>query len=584
MQLTPMMKAKKRFLLGCFGTGILLFLLLYGPLPLDVTYDAWILNNYIETDIVQRYAGWLAYRASETFFPLTFSTLIHYPLGSYASLADGMPFFMVLFKLLSPILPETFQFCGIVVCLNMALQMLCAACLLSLFTSSKWQVYLGSLVFCLSPVLIERMFRHTSLSFHWLILLAIYYYIRGRRALGSSGNGFGSSGICIAIAFLLLCVGSVWLHLYFTPILLGFFLAYLLGIALGAQGIAGHSKAFLGQLALFAATLALCVGSGAVLGIFDMGVGNTSGYGTMGMNLNALFNPVSIDSEYWVEGKGLQDWSAFLPVRALALDNLESFNYLGLGVLGALLCLGVVIVWRVCCAPQRTLGVLGGLLRRHLFLVLFLSFSTVFAISNTVCAFGYVLFTIPLPDAILSICSAFRASGRLFWGVNYMLVLVAVLGVFALAKCRPRLGLLSLVLLVVVQAVDLSPALIAKHQSTATRVEYVSAVQTEVYLAALGDSDTVFYLEITDDRALCACLLKEGIANNLFLISRDDYGVAEMQAEIDAVTQDLLAGESPYANCTYVTSDLAFVETLIALDSGVSVIMVEDVYLLRFAT
>lgn len=578
MQSTLTMKAKKRFLLGCFGTGILLFLLLYGPLSLDVTYDAWILNNYIETDIIQRYAGWLAYRASETFFPLTFSTFIHYPLGSYASLADGMPFFMVLFKLLSPILPETFQFCGLVVCLNMALQMLCAALLLSLFSSSKWQVYLGSLVFCLSPILIERMFRHTSLSFHWLILLAIYYYIRGRRAFGGNSGG---GGIGIALAFLLLGVGSVWLHLYFTPMMLGFFLAYLLGVA--GQGIASHRKTFCGQVALFAATIALCVGSGALLGIFDMGVGNTSGYGTMGMNLNALFNPVSLDSEWWVEGKGLQDWSAFLPVRALALNNLESFNYLGLGVLLALLGLGMVVFWRVFRAPKQTIAALWGILRRHLFLALFLAFSTVFAVSNTVCAFSYTLFTIPLPDAILSICSAFRASGRLFWSVNYMLVLAAVLGVFALAKRRPRLGMAALVLLLLVQAVDLSPALLAKHQSIAERVEYVSAAETDSYIAALGDSEVVFYLEITDERALCASLLKEGIANNLFLISRDDYGVAEMQAEIDAVTQALLAGESPYANCTYVTSDLALVESLIALDNGISVVMVGDVYLLRFA-
>ena len=159
--------------------GAAILVLIYGTLPLDVTYDSWIFNNYIETDIVQRYAGWLAYRNSSTVLPFTFSDVIAWPFGDYTSLTDGMPLIILIFKLLNPILPFVFQFCGIVCLFNMMMQAVCGAKLISLFTQDKLQQFIGSMIFCFSPVLIERFFRHTSLSFHWLILLAAYLYFSG---------------------------------------------------------------------------------------------------------------------------------------------------------------------------------------------------------------------------------------------------------------------------------------------------------------------------------------------------------------------------------------------------------------------
>ena len=49
-----------------------------------------------------------------------------------------------------------------------------------------------------------------------------------------------------------------------------------------------------------------------------------------------------LDADWWVPGKGRMDWSLFLPPRALAENNLESFNYLGIGVLIGLCAAGLL--------------------------------------------------------------------------------------------------------------------------------------------------------------------------------------------------------------------------------------------------
>ena len=50
--------------------GAAAFLLIYGVRPLNVCDDSWIWSGYVDRYIVQHYAGWVAYRASETSFPL----------------------------------------------------------------------------------------------------------------------------------------------------------------------------------------------------------------------------------------------------------------------------------------------------------------------------------------------------------------------------------------------------------------------------------------------------------------------------------------------------------------------------------
>lgn len=534
-------KARRKEGWLCLWAGLLgfcLFWLVYGLRPLNPTYDAWIFNNYIETDIVQAYSGWLAYRAAPGLLPLTWSPLIQFPFGSYTSLADSIPLMEVVCKLLSPLLPATFQYFGLLCAASLMLQSICAALLLRLFTEDKVCCLLGSVLFTLSPVLLERVFRHSSLSAHWLLLLALRQYILLRRQHRPAHYG----------VLALLAVLSVWQHLYFTPMILGLFLAAVL------DEWVGGSRSPKGALWLCAGTAGAFV-SAKVLGILGMGLDNTSGYGFMGMNLNALFNPVSLDENWWVPGYGRMHWSRFLPMRALAENNLESFNYLGLGVLlllgteAALLCVGLVR------RREKAVRMLAQTAQGHPFLLLFCLCSAAFAVSNVVCAFSYVLVRIPLPQLVLKICSAFRASGRLFWSVYYLLFLA---GLVVLLRCAPkglRWGRLLLAAVVLVQVLDISPVLLHKHQRFTQEETFYAQSRTDAMLDACDGADTLYFLELYEERALCGQLLKRGMANNLLLISREGYGVTELQTDMQRVRAELLNGEDPYPNCAYATKD-----------------------------
>lgn len=555
-------------LLCCAAVGALAFFLTYGFRVLDPTNDGWILSSYIETDITQRYAGWIAYRQAESFFPLTASELISFPYGDRASLTDGMPLFMVLFKLFDPILPETFQFCGILCLMNLMLQGVTGGMLTALYTNSRINVVLGGAVFCLSPIFLERIFRHTSLSFHWLILLAIWLYIKLHR--GGSRR--------LLWAFVGICTASVWLHLYFTPMVIGFFVSAVVDCRLTGKGSIWHEVSL-------AAAVFLCIFSAWVLGLLGLGMDNTVGYGTMGLNLNALFNPVSLGPDWWVPGKGRIDWSAFLPMRALAENNIESFNYLGCGILLGLACTAAAAVVGLLrkkknMGTRAAFGILFRFIYRHLFLCVFLAFSTAFAISNTVCAFSYVLFSFPLPDKIQALFSAFRASGRLFWSVNYVLVLAVIAAIHRFTGDKKRLACILLASVLLIQVIDLFPVLRYKYSYTQEiQTKWSDAREAEV-LELIGDDTLLYNLELRDDRAMCAVLLKQGIANNFWLINRGGYMVEELQQDIDMTVQALLRGEKPYDDCVYATRDGKLAEDILQASPQLEYRQIADIWYL----
>ena len=94
----------KIFLIGGL-IGAVFFLMCYGWQILDVTNDGWLLSG---EDISQHYIGWKFYRASAWHFPIGQIDGILYPDTSCIVFSDSIPLFAIFFKLISPILPETF--------------------------------------------------------------------------------------------------------------------------------------------------------------------------------------------------------------------------------------------------------------------------------------------------------------------------------------------------------------------------------------------------------------------------------------------------------------------------------------------
>ena len=85
--------------------GAVVFALLYGTHILNPAYDAWLLS---QGDLTQHYLGWCFYRRGNWTFPIGLTDQLAYPSYSSVIFTDSIPLFAVFFKLLSPILPDTF--------------------------------------------------------------------------------------------------------------------------------------------------------------------------------------------------------------------------------------------------------------------------------------------------------------------------------------------------------------------------------------------------------------------------------------------------------------------------------------------
>jgi hypothetical protein len=120
------------------------------------------------------------------------------------------------------------------------------------------------------------------------------------------------------------------------------------------------------------------------------------------------------------------------------------YAYLGLGSL-TLVSIAVATQWREMPA----------LLRRHWVMLLAMLTLTAWALSNRVYLGSYLLFSYPLPKFLLhTVLDWFRADGRFFWPVAWMIIGLGVAGNFT--ALRPRIALTVSVVALALQFADLS--------------------------------------------------------------------------------------------------------------------------------
>lgn len=436
----PLLQSKKlhSWQYFCCGAilGIVVFLLLYGLSPLDVTNDTWLRNGYIEADIQQHYAGWLFYRQSPISFPFCFAPNINWPHGLSVAFTDSIPLFATVFRILSPILPETFQYFGLFTLLCFALQGGFAALLLSLFTYNLPAILLGTIPFVFSPILLERAFRHTALAAHFFILGALYYYIRGTREKRFSYKGL----------FALNCL-TLGVHPYFAP------MTYAITFALFLEHCVSQ-RTFKKPCLFLILNLLGTAFSGWIFGLFQGGSasgGSGIHYGYFCMNLNALWNPSS---------RNMPNWSLFLPQQNQTLGNYDGFNYLGAGILGC----GIFVVATCLLRYKDTHP--WQMLKKRFGLIFVCVCLSIFAVSNVITINGVVLTQLKIPQAFINIATTLRSSGRLFWPVYYLIFIGCIVGVIRLCQNKKRSFLLvALSIISLTQLLDLSPALLEKFQS-----------------------------------------------------------------------------------------------------------------------
>ncbi|MCR4889647.1 MAG: DUF6311 domain-containing protein [Ruminococcus sp.] len=433
-------------LIFCLGAaiGAVMFLLIYGVNILDPTRDAWLLNY--QGDGTQHYIGWEFFRKSQWHFPigLTDGLIDEQPISIIFT--DSIPLLAVFFKLLSPMLPETFQYMGIWGLFSFAMQGGISSLILLRITKNPAFSLIGCIVYIVCPPVLQRMYGHEALAGQWVILIAILSWVCQNRQWK-----FKASPI---ILWALNGIIAVSIHMYFVPmiyfIMMGYFITDFIA-----------NKKILRPILCFVSTTASTLLTMYVLGAF---YGSSSyaagGLGVYSSNFNTFFNG--------------DNNSKFIKAMNKFDGQGEGFAYLGLGViLGGALAIMLIVIKSEKKGLIRTFkdlpktkraAVIGASL---IFVITFL-----YAASPKGTLNARVIYEIKLPEIVAARLSIFRATGRFSWIAEYI-IYTSVMYVISRIPGKKSV-IFAIVLLTSVQLLDLKDIMKARNYNDRVMETYAS--------------------------------------------------------------------------------------------------------------
>lgn len=379
----------------CAFIGIICFIGIYGIKILDVTNTGWLFDN--DHDLRQHYIGWCHFRSDIWRFPIGLIDSLSYPNSMSVIYTDSIPLFAVIFKLISPALPVTFQYFGLFGIMSFALMGGFSSLLLRRFIDSDIMCAIGSVFYVISSTVIHRMYYHTALAAQFIVVACLVLWVYDGKIESRSKR----VALWAAVSFI--CVA---IHSYFLP---------MAGMILAATVVTRlylKKDSFADAVILVLSFCAAGLINLYILGGFYGGTSPTGpGLGTFGSNLNAFVNP-------WEIGK-------LLP--ALAIQNY--FQYEGMAYLGAGIFLLFVLVFAgllfrsVRKVPEEAFHSekIYGSVTLILFIVSFAS-----AVLPNISWGEKVLLWIPYPPVVEKILGIFRSNGRLVWPAMYILMTAAI--------------------------------------------------------------------------------------------------------------------------------------------------------------
>jgi len=486
-----------------FGIGW--FLLLYGHYSLHFTHVNWIYST--GRDLLQHQLGWEFFRKEPWRFPLGSIQAYGYPIGTSVTFLDSIPLFAFFFKLLSPWLPQNFQYFGLWELTSVIGQMFIGMLILKEFTRSWPLRILGASLLVLSPPMIYRAFFHSSLSAHWILLAAIWFVILAYRHK------------LWRWAWPALFAVAMLVHLYYIPMILPL---WIIGLYFRYSGQKRKWPLLVDLLAGLAAILMV----GYCTGIFSVNAGEltSSGYGIYSWNLNGFVNP-----------EGFSKLLKSLPLKQE--DQMEGFSYLGLG---NLILIPLALVFFLLKDRAR---------RRWKVLIPFALASLVyilFALSNLAFVNAQPIWNLPLPPQVLSVLGLFRSSGRFIWPVFYFLVLFGLMAILRNLR-HPELILIAVVLL---QFFDIQPLYSSKRLKG--YAAYTSPLRDSFWAAAAKTNQSIVMIPTEYDDQVVLYAVKNDMTINAGYFGRADYTGMEQNAT--RVWNDLLAGKAD-AQTLYLLSN-----------------------------
>ena len=376
--------------------GAVIFVFIYGFSVLDISNDDWLLSH--EFDLTQHYQGWRLYRNSGWHFPIGLCDTSLYPYLSSVVYTDSIPLFAFFFKLISPILPDKFQYFGLFGLISFMLQGGIAKVLLYKTVKKEWIRNVGAVFFVTNIVFVHRMFWQTALSSHFLILMAmaLFLYRNDIKSLRKR-----------VILWTLLGALSVSIHFYLYGMI-----SVMLGAFALLESIDLDIDKKIKRVGVFSFYLLSYV-SVSVLVFYIFG----GFYGTIKtVEDQSSIYMASIISLFYPMGKSL-----FFSSGEFDDTELEGFGYLGVAVC-ILLVFGLIGLAKEIKALWVTKK------KDVIIVILLVLFFYLFSVSPIVTLNGKYLFNINVfPGSIYKISwGLFRACGRFIWPVMYLITLLSV--------------------------------------------------------------------------------------------------------------------------------------------------------------
>lgn len=444
------------FLVGVLY-GVFLYLLVYGPHVLDVTYDDWLLTG---GDLSQHYIGWLCYRNSPWHFPPGLMSGLNDPGMTSIVYTDSIPHFAFLFKILSPLLPQTFQYFGLFGILSLALMGGFSALLLNHFLSCLPASVVLSTFFVISPYILQRLYVHTSLGGgQWLIVASLWLWLC---------HPFAGKKWVVPLCWCGLALAAAGIHIYFLPMVFPILGMWCLERLLAKQPVKAIST--------FAASVAVVLADFWFYGIFyGSETLEAGGLGEISANLNTLFDA--------------QNTSLFLKELPHMPEQNEGYGYLGLGTI---VLLAIAVLFKIFTFRKRP--PLFTITQKIQLTVLFV-FYEIAALSPIVTLGDHVVLEIPLWEPIRQVWSVFRATGRFIWPVGHLVMFLSMVTVFSMLTPRKWLTVLGAVGITVLQIVDISPYLrsVYNNEKYRHRVTHTLSIHQKAWDRLLETKEHVIF-------------------------------------------------------------------------------------------
>lgn len=492
--------------------GLVFFVYFTGGRIADPRYLDWILNA---ADPTQHFIGWNFFRNTTWLqWPLGLNPAYGEAISSSIVYSDSIPLLAIFFKLLAPILPANFQYFGLWVLACFVLQAVFGWLLMQRITPDRLLRVLGAGLLLVSPAMLYRIHAHAALVGHWVILAALWLYLHPAPK---------------TLRWTLLLGMTVLIHAYLTAMVGAIWFADIARRAwCRKQGASGSVVALVREALVVPATVWVLAWAAGYF-VLSGGTG-AAGFGEFRMNLAAPVWPLEL-------------WSIFY-VTEVKPGEYEGFGYMGAGMLG----LAAIVAALYGSGRART-----PVSRRQVVPLVLLGVSfLLFAASHRVGLGPRELFSYELPQRLLALASTFRASGRFWWPVLYMLEL-AILVLFVRAVSR-RVAIGVMLALLALQVVEMRPAVNLFHDRWSK--PWASRLQTDFWRDVPGRYQRIVFVlpsQFTPDYEPFAVLASQHgmtLAGGYF--GRVDP--ARQEAMRQQVTQNMQAGRYR-ADTLYVFND-----------------------------